>query len=65
MLLDSMLRDHDPARRDLVFLPVGLRALSLRHLVEEREGGVAPGAAEVPLLQYHANSVRHLLPEEV
>ncbi len=44
---------------------VGLRALSLRHLVEEREGGFAPVAAEVPLLQYYANSIRHLLPEEV
>jgi glycerol-3-phosphate O-acyltransferase len=44
---------------------VGLRALSLRHLIEEREGGFAPVPAEVPVLQYYANSIRHLLPDEV
>jgi glycerol-3-phosphate O-acyltransferase len=44
---------------------VGLRALSLRRLVEERDGAFAPVASEVPLLSYYANSIRHLLPEEV
>jgi glycerol-3-phosphate O-acyltransferase len=44
---------------------VGLRALSLRHLIEERDGGFAPVPAEVPVLQYYANSIRHLLPDEV
>jgi glycerol-3-phosphate O-acyltransferase len=44
---------------------VGLRALVLRRLVEERDGSFAPVPAEVPMLQYYANSIRHLLPEEV
>ncbi|MEI6226613.1 MAG: 1-acyl-sn-glycerol-3-phosphate acyltransferase [Deltaproteobacteria bacterium] len=44
---------------------VGLRALSLRRLIEERDGGFAPVPAEVPVLQYYANSIRHLLPDEV
>ena len=44
---------------------VGLRALSMRRLVVERDGAFAPVPEEVPLLQYYANSIRHLLPEEV
>jgi len=44
---------------------VGLRALSLRHLVEERDGAFSPVNAEIPVLQYYANSIRHLLPEEM
>ncbi len=44
---------------------VGLRALTLRRLVEEREGAFAPVRAEIPVLQYYASSIRHLLPEEV
>ncbi|EHR72602.1 glycerol-3-phosphate O-acyltransferase [Burkholderiales bacterium JOSHI_001] len=40
----------------------GLRMLSLRHLVLDRDGlfSVAPG--EQPLLAYYANSIVHLLP---
>ena len=44
---------------------VGLRALVLRRLVEEREGGFAPVPGEIPVLQYYANSIRHLLPGEM
>jgi len=44
---------------------VGLRALQLRRLVEERHGGFALVPAEVDVLRYHANSIRHLLPQEV
>jgi len=44
---------------------VGLRALQLRRLVEERDGGFALVPAEVDVLRYYANSIRHLLPEEV
>ncbi|MBS1110609.1 MAG: glycerol-3-phosphate acyltransferase, partial [Anaeromyxobacteraceae bacterium] len=44
---------------------VGLRALSLRRLIVEREGGFAPAPEEVPVLQYYANSIRHLLPEDM
>jgi glycerol-3-phosphate O-acyltransferase len=44
---------------------VGLRALLLRRLVEEQDGVFAVVPAEVPVLRYYANSIRHLLPEEV
>jgi len=44
---------------------VGLRALVLRRLIEEQDGSFAPVEAEVPLLRYYSNSIRHLLPEEV
>jgi len=44
---------------------VGLRALQLRRLVEERDGGFVLVPAEVDVLRYYANSIRHLVPEEV
>jgi glycerol-3-phosphate O-acyltransferase len=45
---------------------VGLRMLTLRRLVEEREGGFVAVAREIPLLRYYASSIRHLAraPEE-
>jgi glycerol-3-phosphate O-acyltransferase len=39
---------------------VGLRMLTLRRLVEERDGLFAAVPAEQPLLAYYANSVAHL-----
>jgi glycerol-3-phosphate O-acyltransferase len=39
---------------------VGLRMLTLRHLVAERDGGYVPVARELPVLRYYANSIRHL-----
>jgi glycerol-3-phosphate O-acyltransferase len=36
---------------------VGLRVLTLRRLVEERGGGIAPVATELPLLRYYANAI--------
>jgi len=36
---------------------VGLRVLTLRRLVEERGGGLAPVASELPLLRYYANAI--------
>jgi glycerol-3-phosphate O-acyltransferase len=39
---------------------VGLRMLTLRHLVEERDGAYAPVERELPLLRYYANAIRHL-----
>jgi glycerol-3-phosphate O-acyltransferase len=36
---------------------VGLRALTLRRLVEARGGAVAPVASERPLLRYYANAI--------
>jgi glycerol-3-phosphate O-acyltransferase len=41
-------------------ITVGLRMLTLRHLVEEREGLYAARPEELPLLTYYANSVAHL-----
>ncbi len=39
---------------------VGLRMLTLRHLVEERDGLLQVQPEELPLLRYYANSVAHL-----
>jgi len=41
-------------------IAAGLRMLTLRHLVEEREGLYAACEAELPLLRYYANSIAHL-----
>ena len=49
-------------RRDLDYaLTVGLRMLTLRRLVEEREGVYSAREEELPLLRYYANSIAHLL----
>jgi len=40
---------------------VGVRMLTLRRLVEERDGGFAPVPGELPLLRYYANGIGHLL----
>ena len=42
---------------------VGLRMLTLRKLVSEEDGLFAPLPEEQPMLQYYANSIRHLFPE--
>jgi glycerol-3-phosphate O-acyltransferase len=39
---------------------VGLRMLTLRRLVIEQDGLFTPAAAEIPLLEYYANSIAHL-----
>jgi hypothetical protein len=36
--------------------------LTLRHLVEERDGLFSVCAEEAPMLSYYANSIVHLLP---
>ena len=41
-------------------ITVGLRMLTLRHLVEQREGLFAARREELPLLTYYANSIAHL-----
>ena len=49
-------------RRDLDYaLTVGLRMLTLRRLVAEREGVFSAREEELPLLRYYANSIAHLL----
>jgi len=50
-------------RRDLDYaITVGLRMLTLRRLVEEKDGLYAVLRAELPLVRYYANSIAHLLP---
>jgi glycerol-3-phosphate O-acyltransferase len=41
-------------------IDVGLRMLTLRRLVVEKDGLYKPAAAELPLLEYYANSIEHL-----
>ncbi|HER27574.1 MAG TPA: glycerol-3-phosphate acyltransferase [Rhodospirillales bacterium] len=41
-------------------LSVGLRMLTLRHIVEENEGLYSVINGELPILQYYANSIAHL-----
>jgi glycerol-3-phosphate O-acyltransferase len=41
-------------------IDVGLRMLTLRHLVDERDGLFTPPRGELPLLTYYANSIAHL-----
>ena len=51
-------------RKDLDYaVGVGLRMLTLRHLVEESvEGLYMPVSVELPVLRYYANSIAHFLP---
>jgi glycerol-3-phosphate O-acyltransferase len=46
-------QDHDYA------IGVGLRMLTLRHIVEEREGLYAANAGEARILAYYANAIAH------
>jgi glycerol-3-phosphate O-acyltransferase len=48
-------------RKDLDYaVTVGLRMLSLRHMVEEKDGLYVARAQELPLILYYANSIAHL-----
>ncbi len=49
-------RDQDYA------VDVGVRMLTLRHLVRERDGLFAARPEELPLLRYYADSIAHLVP---
>jgi glycerol-3-phosphate O-acyltransferase len=40
-------------------LSVGLRMLTLRHLIEEKDGLYSVKDGELPLLQYYANAIAH------
>ncbi|HEX8832118.1 MAG TPA: 1-acyl-sn-glycerol-3-phosphate acyltransferase, partial [Longimicrobium sp.] len=49
-------------RRDLDYaVTVGLRTLTLRHLVHERDGLFTANPREMRVLAYYANSIAHLL----
>ena len=53
-------------RRDRDYtMEVGLRMLTLRHVVVERDGLFYARREDLPLLEYYANSVAHLLAEPV
>jgi glycerol-3-phosphate O-acyltransferase len=41
-------------------ITVGLRMLTLRHLVDEKDGLLTARREELPLLRYYANSIAHL-----
>ncbi len=48
-------------RKDLDYaVTVGLRMLTLRRLVDEKDGLFAVRPAELPLIRYYANSIAHL-----
>jgi glycerol-3-phosphate O-acyltransferase len=48
-------------RKDLDYaITVGLRMLTLRRLVEEKDGLYAVRPGELPLVRYYANSIAHL-----
>jgi glycerol-3-phosphate O-acyltransferase len=50
-------------RRDMDYaVTVGLRMLTMRHLVLEADGLFAANPRELPVLRYYANSIAHLLP---
>jgi glycerol-3-phosphate O-acyltransferase len=52
-------------RRDMDYaVTVGLRMLTMRHLVLETDGLFAANPRELPVLRYYANSIAHLLPAE-
>lgn len=49
-------------RKDLDYaITVGLRMLTLRRLVDEKDGLFAVRPAELPLIRYYANSISHLV----
>ena len=49
-------------RKDLDYaVSVGLRMLTLRRLVDEKDGLYSPRPVELPVLRYYANSIAHLL----
>ncbi len=50
-------------RKDMDYaVTVGLRMLTMRHLVLDADGLFAANPAELPVLRYYANSIAHLLP---
>jgi glycerol-3-phosphate O-acyltransferase len=50
-------------RQDMDYaVTVGIRMLTMRHLVFDADGLFTPNPAELPVLRYYANSIAHLLP---
>ena len=59
---DSGARVYLPREDEDYFVTVGLRMLTLRHLVEERGQKYRALDAEEPVLRYYANAIAHMLP---
>jgi glycerol-3-phosphate O-acyltransferase len=55
---------HIPRADQDYAVEVGLRMLTLRHLVEEENGLYRVNPHEEVLLRYYANSIAHLLPDK-
>jgi glycerol-3-phosphate O-acyltransferase len=53
-------RVYVPRRDQEYAIEAGLRMLTLRHLVDERQGLYTAREDELPLLRYYANSIAHL-----
>jgi len=51
-----------PRHDEAYAISVGLRMLTLRRLVRERNGSFTPVPEQLHLLRYYANSIAHLLP---
>jgi glycerol-3-phosphate O-acyltransferase len=51
-----------PRKDDDYAVNVGLRMLTLRHIVKEEDGLYTANPVNLPLLQYYANSISHLAP---
>ena len=51
-----------PRKDDDYAVNVGLRMLTLRHLVKEEDGLYTANPVNLPLLRYYANSICHLAP---
>jgi glycerol-3-phosphate O-acyltransferase len=52
---------HIPRQDQEYAVEVGLRTLSLRHLVEQHDGVIRANPAERALLAYYANAIAHLV----
>lgn len=58
---DRGARIYLPREDESYFVTVGVRMLTLRHLVDERGEKYRPVARELPVLRYYANAIQHLL----
>lgn len=65
ILKESGARIYIPRKDQDYAVEVGLRMLTLRRLVEEKDGLFLAVAEELPVLRYYANAIRHLFPDRI
>lgn len=53
---------HIPRRDQDYAVTVGLRMLTLRRIVDEKDGLFEIRPGETPMIEYYANAIRHLIP---